>query len=96
MTATMRAKMRVASVTRFPNPAESLQMHAVGRDDAYPEDGSDENNTYAQFTPQAELNILVMNPALHGKFKPGDELYVDFTPVSPADASIEADEGDAA
>jgi len=96
MTATMRAKMRVASVTRFPNPAESLQMHAVGRNDAYPEDGSDEDNTYAKFTPQAELNILIMNPALHGKFKPGDELYVDFTRAGPADASVEADGENAA
>ena len=50
----------------------------------YPADGSDENNTFAKWTPAAEMKISVANPALWDKFKPGDEFYVDFTPVTPA------------
>lgn len=73
----MRAKMIVESVTRH-NGGEALKFRAVCAS-RYPEDGSDENNTYAKFSPQADLSIYVTNPALFGKFNPGDAFYVDFT-----------------
>ena len=41
-------------------------------------DGSDENNTYAKWTPTAELTMTVNNPALLGKIRPGEEYYLDF------------------
>lgn len=82
----MRAKMRVTSVQAFRNESdvvvqENLQFNAVGPNTSYPEDGSDENNTYARFTPVASMNITVMNPALLGLYQVGQEYYVDFTPV---------------
>jgi len=49
------------------------------KDGAYPEDGSDENNTFAKFTPNAEFRMTVQNSALIGRFQEGDEFYVDFT-----------------
>lgn len=55
-------------------------MHAVCAS-KYPEDGSDEDNTYAKFTPGADLSMNIANPALFGSFKVGDTFYVDFTPV---------------
>lgn len=80
MSAVMRAKMRVNSVHRHEH-AEILEMHAVAKSTAYPDDGTDEDNTFAKWSPQAAFNITVANPALHGKFNPGDKFYVDFTPA---------------
>lgn len=80
MSAAMRAKMVVASVTRH-QACEVLKMNAVAKSEAYPADGSDEDNTYAHYSPSATLDITIANPALHGKFEPGQKFYVDFTPA---------------
>ncbi len=77
--ATMRAKMRVSSVESNSPEFERLYFSAVCKSDGYPEDGSDENNTYATWTPSAELSMSITNPALIGQFKVGDTFYVDFT-----------------
>lgn len=74
----MRAKMRVSNVEKTSD-SEQLSFSAVAKNEAYPEDGSDENNTFARWTPSAELTMYVNNPDLHGKFSVGDEFYVDFT-----------------
>jgi len=77
----MRAKMKVESVT-VTEYGEKLKLCAVCKSDAYPADGSDEDNTYAKFSPSASLEIQIQNPALYGKFKPGQKFYVDFTPAN--------------
>lgn len=80
----MRAKLKVTNVTKGPDnfePYERLNFSAVYKDGAYPADGSDEDNTFSKFTPQADLSMVIQNPALLGKFKPGDTFYVDFTPA---------------
>jgi len=74
----MRAKMRVSMVTET-GQSEALSFTAVGKNGAYPEDGSDENNTFAKFTPQAFVEMVVNNPDLTGTFEEGQEYYVDFT-----------------
>lgn len=76
----MRAKMRIADI-ESSNEQQHIKLEAVGRSDAYPEDGSDENNTFSKFTPTANLNMTVTNPALAGKFNKGQEFYVDFREV---------------
>jgi hypothetical protein len=83
MSTSMRAKLQISSVTPSEHNAEqeTLRFHGVSRNEAYPEDGSDENNTFAKFSPCVDLEIVIANPALLGKFKPGDTFYVDFTPV---------------
>lgn len=75
---TMRAKMQVASVERFAT-TEKLSMHCVAKSGAYPEDGSDEDNTFAKFSPSGNLTLTIANPNLIGKFTPGQKFYVDFT-----------------
>ncbi len=84
----MRAKMRLTYITRRDYGAdqlyEDLQFSAVARNDQYPDDGSDENNTYAKFSPSGELKLTVANPALLGKFTVGEEYYLDFTLAKPA------------
>lgn len=92
---TMRAKLQVGFVQEhfgreWSKPGEpqkpevktqeTLTMHAVAAS-KYPEDGSDEDNTFAKFSPGAHLSINIANPALFGKFKVGDKFYVDFTPA---------------
>jgi len=73
----MRAKMNLASVTIHAG-CELLKFHAVAAS-SYPADGSDEDNSYAKFSPSATLDITIANPALIGQFKPGVKYYVDFT-----------------
>ena len=52
---------------------------AVCKSDGYPSDGTDENNSYAKWTPTADLTMAVTNPALLGKIVEGEEYYLDFT-----------------
>ena len=77
----MRAKMKVAAVTQHNETCEELEFSAVCKNDGYPADGSDENNTFAKWTPSATLKMTITNPALVGKFTQGQEVYVDFTPA---------------
>jgi hypothetical protein len=86
---TMRAKMQVSMVQENYDGwvdsknkvSETLTMHAVSAT-TYPEDGTDEDNTFARFSPGASLSINIANPALWGKFRHGDKFYVDFSPAS--------------
>lgn len=82
----MRAKFRVSSVTEHGDgqgnvTQETIRFDAVGKSVAYPEDGRDEDNTFAKFTPSAHCEISVLKPALLGQFKSGQVYYVDFTPA---------------
>lgn len=83
----MRAKLQVGFVQEHfygqggAKSAETLTMHAVAAS-KYPADGSDDDNTYAKFSPGANLCINIANPALWGQFKIGDKYYVDFSPAS--------------
>lgn len=79
----MRAKMQVGfvQVQRNENGEtayETLTMHAVAKS-SYGEDGSDEDNNYARWSPGAHLQINIANPALFGQFEVGQKYYVDFT-----------------
>ena len=76
----MRAKFKIDSIT-FTTYSEQLKFSAVCKKTSYPADGSDEDNTYAKFTPTADLAMTITNPDLQGKFKPGQVFYVDFTPA---------------
>lgn len=83
---TTRAKLRVESVKLTGGDGkghthEEVQMRAVGKSGSYPADGSDEDNTYAKFTPSADFRMTIANPALFGAFKPEQVYYVDLTPV---------------
>ena len=69
--------MYVGNITQPYAGADALTLYAFTT-------GSPEDNSYAAATPCATLNITIENPALVGKFKPGDTFYVDFTPVIPA------------
>lgn len=80
-TRVMRAKLKITSVI-LSEQSDQLKFSAVGSPIGYRENGLDEENTYAKFTPSAELTMTVSNPALLGKFRPGQKFYVDFTEVA--------------
>lgn len=78
----MRAKVQVGAViTVQGGEAEVLHFHGVAKNSAYPADGSDEDNTFAKFSPSINLQLQLANPNLIGKFQPGDTFYLDFSPV---------------
>jgi hypothetical protein len=86
METTMRAKMTIESVQVYRTASagvtqETIKMRAVAKQGSYPSDGSDEDNTYAKYSPSASLDITIANPALFGKLNPGEFYYVDFTPA---------------
>lgn len=75
----MRAKMTIASIVRHDNVEQvDLHMTAVCAN-KYEGEGLDENNTFALFTPNANLTMSINNPALIEKFSEGQTFYVDFT-----------------
>ena len=73
----MRAKFQISKIEQF-STTEQLHFNAVAAK-AYPADGSDEDNTYAHYSPSATCVISIANPALIGQFKVGEKYYVDFT-----------------
>lgn len=77
----MRAKMRINHIDKrnSEHGQETLYFNPVSRSDSYPEDGSDENNTYAKYSPSGMLSLTIANPALLGKFAEGETYYLDFT-----------------
>lgn len=83
---TMRAKMQVHGVSQHKRPdgsvsQEDLILYAVAKDGAYPSDGSDEDNTFARWSPSGEMKLSVQNPSLFGALPVGARFYVDFTPA---------------
>lgn len=86
MSAVMRAKMQIKSVNRTNQGNDGdtyrsigVRLSAVCKSDGYPPDGSDENNSYARWTPTADLSMAISNPALFDKLTEGKTFYVDFT-----------------
>lgn len=77
---TMRAKFVINSVEHYAT-GEKVKFIGVSKKTPYDADGSDEDNTYAKFSPMASCEIMIANPQLIGVFKPGDKFYVDFTEV---------------
>lgn len=77
---TMRAKMRVTGVEKH-DTHEKVSFAAVGKSTSYDENGSDEDNTFARYTPSADASFVIANPALFDSFEAEQQFYVDFTPV---------------
>lgn len=81
----MRAKVKITSITAYPTDGtptqETLTFNFPSKDGAYPADGSDEDQSFARYSPQGSLSLTVANPALLGKFAVGDKFYLDFVPI---------------
>lgn len=75
----MRAKVRCNQVTDYGSNNQQVLFNPVSKKEAYPADGTDEDNTFAKWSPSGEFKLTITNPALYGKIKPGQHFYVDFT-----------------
>lgn len=76
----MRAKLQISKIEEFPGDIQRAYFHAVAAK-SYGDDGLDEDNTYAKYSPSASLEITIANPALVRKLTAGKKYYVDFTEV---------------
>jgi hypothetical protein len=84
-----RAKVTLETVTRHgtaASPSETWVFRPVCKKGGYeqgngPTAGLDEDNTFAKFSPSGRFELTVNNPALVGTLNPGEQYYVDFTPV---------------
>lgn len=82
----MRAKLEVTGLTNQTGTdgavtGQTLTMIPVPKSTAYPEDGSDEDNTFAKFSPGGQFQLFIANPALFDKLAVGAKFYADFTPA---------------
>ena len=80
----MRAKMKITGVKRHATDdgkvtQVDLTMVAVSKSGAYPDDGTDEDNSFAKWTPSASLTMSITNPDLFESFEVDDNYYLDFT-----------------
>lgn len=84
----MRAKVKITGIKPYPDAgevsSEALSFSFPSKDGSYPADGSDEDQQFSKFTPDASLSMTISNPDLVGKFAVGDVFYLDFVPVETA------------
>jgi hypothetical protein len=85
---TVKAKFEVSELTHFksqlrvltekgtyeyqPGLAERVKFTIVN-------DGKPENAVFEQWSPYGEMQMVIMNPDIHGFFKPGDQYFFDIT-----------------
>jgi len=70
--ATIRTKFKIETVSQHCWGGESIEATPV-------QGGSEENKSFWKATPSGALKFDVTNPEVIGKFKAGQEYYVDFT-----------------
>lgn len=71
----VRAKFKVRSVEKTPDgEGEQVMLMAVT-------DDSPENKTWSKYTPAGQITMTINNPECFGKYVPGKEMFVDFTPA---------------
>lgn len=73
-----RAKFKVESRT------ETTEGFTVHLSPVYDPNKDSENGRFYKWTPAGEIKLQTINPAAAEMFKPGAEVYVDFTPAPAA------------
>lgn len=68
----VRCKFKVESVTHHNGGSTSIKLSAVTS-------GSEENKAFWKYTPSGQMEFHTVNDAAAEQFKPGAELYVDFS-----------------
>lgn len=91
MSATMRAKMKINTVTFRGDPDNPDTPRQYEASAVY-DNATEENRRFNKATPWAKLEMNVDNPA--AKLVPGKEYYVDFTPCDQADAQAESEKAE--
>lgn len=74
MSQTIRAKFRCETATGDQQVGQDIELTAVT-------DGSEENKSFAQYTPSGVLRMHVDNPETVGFFEQGKEYVIDISPA---------------
>lgn len=74
MATATRAKMKCTSKTGNAENGGSVRLEAVY-------DGSDENKSWAKYTPSGHVEMWINNPPAYDGFEVGKAYYIDFTPT---------------
>lgn len=69
----IRAKMQVNEVTSSVNSDKVSLSPVIGN--------SEDNKSWARYTPAGKLELQIDNPALKGAVKAGQQFWVDLTPI---------------
>lgn len=75
--ADMRAKFKITNINQISETQEQLNFSAV-TEAPFDAEGASEDNSFAKFTPDGHLTMMVTNPNLIGKFAVGEKYYLDF------------------
>jgi hypothetical protein len=70
----VRAKFRVQYVQDFGN-SKKVYLTPVTADEL------PENQRFHKYTPSGSIEMMIDNPPASDQFKPGMDVYVDFTPI---------------
>ncbi len=81
MSAVLRAKVRVSSVTKSMNQDGKVESETVQLNAVYSSDVNSENGKWSKWTPSASFSLTINNPDAMGKLSKGHEFFVDFTPA---------------
>lgn len=85
---TVKAKFEVTELTQFKS-----QLRVKNEDGSFKyedglaervkftvvNDGKPENEVFQIWSPYGSMEMVIMNPAVHGFFKPGDQFFFDIT-----------------
>lgn len=76
----LRCKMRVIEVVHSIDSLGQVEQEKVKL--CAVTSGSNENKQWAKWTPGANFEIYINNPAAMNKLSKGHEFYIDFVPVN--------------
>ena len=75
----MRCKVRVSEVLHSKNANGETDQERVKLCAVYSDTGV--NKEWSKWTPSANFELYINNPAAFGKLSNGHEFFIDFTPV---------------
>lgn len=76
-----RAKVTVNSVARNINTQGVVMSETIRFNAVYSSVQNSENYKFWTATPMLNMEMTINNPDMLGKFVPGQEYYLDFSPV---------------
>ncbi len=82
----MTAKVTVTSVNKLSDTHERVTFCGV-TSKPFDENGFNDDNTFAKYSPQLDLSITIANPNLLGIHEHGQKYYLDFVPADKPENS---------
>lgn len=80
-----RAKVTLRAIEKNSyQPSGERQKFSCVSGGKYGPNGENEDNSFARYTPDGNIELTVTNPDLVGAHELGTDFYVDFTPIEKA------------